>query len=122
MYLWDCNFLYKGCGFQLVAACINFYLTLDFVQSDRAQKQCPNESTWVLTFDIPTEYSHGTKRGIETGQLTKASRCEIVHALYTRVLQYTPTPSPFVYSRVCQLLVARFPKLEDVNGTGYVSL
>lgn len=78
-------------------------------------------SSWLESFEIPTEFSHRTKESIRTGVVTKRARCEIIAALATRILQSTRYPTPNVYQTICTKLIRKFPTLQDPVGNGYVS-
>lgn len=66
-------------------------------------------------------YSRRTMKAIQTGQITKSSRIEIIAAMHSRILQIQPYPSPYEYMVVCQRLVQCYPSLEDQIGNGIVS-
>ena len=59
-------------------------------------------------------------KAIETGRLTKSARVEVISALYSRMLQIKPDPSPYEYTVACQRLIEHFPTLRDKLGNGIV--
>lgn len=70
---------------------------------------------------MPTAFSFKTMKAIETGEMTKTARVEVVAALHTRMLQHSEYPTPQDYKLVCQKLIGVYPTLSDCNGSGYVS-
>lgn len=62
-----------------------------------------------------------TREAIEQGVLTKGQRVEIMNAVAYRALSHTEYPTSAEYNAICQALVAKYPKIRDTIGNGYVS-
>ena len=60
-------------------------------------------------------------KAIRKGILTKSARVEMTNALYSRMVQHNPRPTPFEYKTACSRLIARHSTMKDKTATGYVS-
>lgn len=58
---------------------------------------------------------------LESGEIIKAVRTEIINAVALQLFQYTTLPMPEEYTGVCVKLITAYPVLKDTIGNGYVS-
>lgn len=80
------------------------------------------DDNWHLKFKVPESaiFGYATNEAIRTGQVTSVARRRIVGIVSKLMLQYTLQPSPQQYTTVCNLLIKKFPKLNDGSGNGIV--
>ena len=73
---------------------------------------------WLGSFKIPDQFSRATMERLEKKEITDATRNEII-AL--PIYQQTTHPTSEEYTRVCKMLIEKYPILKDSCGNGYVS-
>ena len=78
-------------------------------------------SNWVQSFCIPARFSKPTIRALDSGELTKSSRVEVVAAIAHQIIQETWYPKSKEYDLICEKLIAKYPNVKDSIGSGYVS-
>ena len=78
-------------------------------------------SSFLSDFEVPKKYSKRTMEAIESGELTKSVRIDIINVLALKVFQYTSNPTSEEYTSVCIRLITAYPVLKDTIGNGYVS-
>ena len=57
---------------------------------------------------MPKKYSKRTMEAIESGELTKSVRIDIINVLALKVFQYTSNPTSEEYTSVCIRLITAY--------------
>ena len=58
---------------------------------------------------------------LEKKEITDATRNEIISSIALPIYQQTTHPTSEEYTRVCKMLIEKYPILKDSCGNGYVS-
>ena len=77
-------------------------------------------SNWVESFCIPARFSKPTIRAVDSGELSKSSRVEVVAAIAHQIIQKTWYPKSKEYNLICEKLISKYPNVKDSIGSGYV--
>lgn len=80
------------------------------MQGAQSSRCASVHTDFIHTFEIPTVFSRQTMQAIKTGKLVKNARVEIVAALYSRMIQQIPAPTPYEYRVACQRLIPNFTR------------
>ena len=78
------------------------------------------DSEWLSTFTLP-RFSRKTSDSIRNAQVTTGIRSDIVSAIAWAMWEHTEYPKSEDYTKVCKVLVQKYPILKDTIGNGYVS-
>ena len=78
------------------------------------------ESDWLRSFSIP-QFSRHCMEDIQSKEVKKSTRTEIIHTIAQLVWMQTNFPTSTEYTEVCRKLVSCHPVLKDAIGNEIVS-